>query len=142
MIQRLQTIFFVLTGACFGAEFVLPFATSTQSAPGLFSDMRYEVLDHGALVVLAGLGALLSIVAVFMYRHRKNQIKTGYVITTLAILLPIVAFLLTMSDPVDENTIHDHAGAYLPVGMILFSFLAVHFTKKDEQLVKSMDRLR
>ena len=142
MIQRLQTLFFFLAAACFGAEFALPFATSTEAAPGLFSDMRYSVLDHGVLIALAALGGLLCIIAIFMYRHRSNQIKTGYVITTLAILLPIVAFLLTMSDPINENLIQDGVGAYLPIGMILFSFLAVHYTKKDDKLVKSMDRLR
>ena len=142
MIQRLQTLFFLLAAICFGAEFAVPFATASKSAAGFFVDSRYEVLDHPALMILAGLGALLSVVAIFMYRHRKNQIKTGYIITTLAILLPVVALLLMMSDPADENTITDQAGTYLPLGMILFSVLAVRFTKKDEKLVKSMDRLR
>ena len=103
---------------------------------------KRQVLDHPALIGLAGLGAILSLVALFMYQHRKNQIKTGYVLTTLAILLPIVALLLMMSDPAEESTIKDHVGAYLPIGMILFSALAIRFTKKDEKLVKSMDRLR
>ncbi|MFT4565181.1 MAG: cytochrome bd-type quinol oxidase subunit 2 [Saprospiraceae bacterium] len=144
MIQRIQTIFYFLSGLCFGGEFVLPFATSTTQNSGIFSDMKYNVNDHIGLLILTGLGVVLSLAAVFMYGNRKNQMKTGYLLATIAIILPVIAVLIYIgqTESIGDIVINDGAGLYLPIGMILFAILGVTFTKKDEKLVKSMDRLR
>ncbi len=145
MIQRLQSIFYVLTGIFFGAEFAFPFAsTPTNVSQGLFKDSLYNIQDNIALQVLAVIGVLLSIAALFMYRNRKNQIKTGYILATIAIILPIVAILIFtgQAEQLNNTEVSDELGLYLPIGMIVFSLLGVRYTKKDEQLVKSMDRLR
>jgi len=41
-----------------------------------------------------------------------------------------------------EAQVNDQFGMYLPLVGLLFSGLAIHFIRKDEKLVKSMDRLR
>jgi len=144
MIQRIQTLFYFLSGLCFGGEFLLPFATTTSQSNGIFSDMAYNVNDHIGLLILTGLGTLLSLAAIFMYGNRKNQIKTGYLLATIAVILPVIAVLLYMgqSNNIGDVQVNDGAGLYLPIGMILFAILGVTFTKKDEKLVQSMDRLR
>ena len=145
MIQRLQSIFLFLSAVCFGGEFAAPLATSSASVQGIFADQSYQLDDHIALMILAGLGAVLSLVTIFLYNNRKLQLKLSYLITTLAIILPIIAVLLysnqvgTIPDSVEVN---DSLGLYLPIGMILFSILAARFIRKDDNLVKSMDRLR
>ncbi len=144
MIQRIQTLFYFLSGLCFGGEFALPFATSTSQSNGIFSDMAYNVNDHIGLLILSGLGVLLSLAAIFMYGNRKNQIKTGYLLATIAVILPIIAVLIYMgqAESIGDIAVNDGAGLYLPIGMILFAILGVTFTKKDDNLVHSMDRLR
>ena len=144
MIQRIQSIFFLLAATCFGGEFATSFASSDQAINGLFGDQMFNLQDHLGLQILAALGVLLSLTAIFLYKKRDNQIKLGYVITTLAILLPIAAILIYMgdSDVLEGAVINDNAGLYLPIGMILFALLAVRFVKKDSKLVQSMDRLR
>jgi len=144
MIQRIQSIFFLLAAACFGGEFATSFAKSNTIAEGIFSDQLYNLSDHVGLQVLAGLGALLSIIAIFLYKNRDNQVRLGYVVTTLAILLPIAAVLIftNQSAQMGDAEISDQAGLYLPIGMIICSMLAVRFVKKDNKLVQSMDRLR
>lgn len=144
MIQRIQSIFFLLTASCFGGEFATSFATSNKSVTGLFSDQLFNLHDHIGLQIIGGLGILLSIVAIFLYKKRDNQIKLGYLITTLAILLPVTAILIYMgeSEALAAVEISDSIGLYLPLGMIIFSLLAVRFVKKDNKLVQSMDRLR
>ncbi len=143
MIQRIQSLLFLLAAACFGGEFATSMASSDQSVSGIFGDQLYTLSDHPALQVIAGLGILLSLVAIFLYQNRNNQIKLGYVVATLAILLPVVALLLFMNEPnLDNIEVSDNLGLYLPLGMIIFSLLAVRFVKKDNKLVESMDRLR
>ena len=93
---------------------------------------------------MTGLGVLLSLASIFMYGNRKNQIKTGYMLATIATILPLIAVLIYMgqTENMGDLQVNDGAGLYLPIGMILFAILGVTFTKKDEQLVQSMDRLR
>lgn len=146
MIQRVQSIFFLLAALCFGGEFLTAFATSSSSVAGMFKDQLYNLYDHPALLAICGLGALLSLVTIFLYKNRNLQKKLGYLIITLAILLPIVAVLLYTNDNAasDEVTanISDSVGLYLPLGMILFAALAVRGVSRDNDLVESMDRLR
>lgn len=144
MIQRIQSIFFLLCAGFFGGEFAAPFATSTQSVAGIFSDQMYNLSDHIALQILAGLGIALSLLAIFLYKNRKNQIKLGYLITTIAILLPLVGILIYMNETKElaDFPINDGLGIYLPIGALIMAILATRFVKKDDQLVDSMDRLR
>ena len=145
MIQRIQTVFLVLTAIIFGLLFRVPFATSNKPAAQFLSDMVFDVTDHPALIGLACIGGLLALISVFMYRKRKVQLRLGYLIIVMAILLPLISFLLftNSSASVDSSVqVYDQAGMYLPAGSILFAALANYFIKKDEKLVKSMDRLR
>ncbi len=145
MIQRIQTIFLVLTVAVFGALFKLPLATSDEPSAQYLSDKVYDITDHPALLSLAGFGALLALISIFLFRNRKLQLKFGYLIIVVAILLPIIAFLLFTNESakVDSSVqVYDQFGMFLPIAAVLFSSLANYFIRKDDKLVKSMDRLR
>jgi hypothetical protein len=145
MIQRFQTIFFLLAGISFGTMFKLPLATSDTASAMFLADKVYDITDHPVLIGLSALGIALALVAIFLFRNRALQIRLGYMIIITAILLPIVAFWLFTNESahIDPNVIvHDEMGMFLPGGAILFGALANYFIKKDERLVKSMDRLR
>lgn len=150
MIQRVQSIFFLLAALCFGGEFLTSFASSSSSVSGMFSDQLYNLYDHPALLVICGLGAALSLATIFLYKNRPLQKKLGYIIITLGIILPIVAILLYMNETntalslrnADDVEISDSIGLYLPIGMILFGALAIRGVSRDSELVESMDRLR
>lgn len=145
MIQRIQSIFLFLTSAAFFALFAVPFARSTEPMKNFFSDMIFNIQDHIVLMILAGLGGLVALANIFLFRNRPLQIKLGYMLITLGIILPVVAALLIMNDgsPVEEGVeVSDGLGLYVPVAILLFAGLSVYFIKKDEKLVRSMDRLR
>ena len=145
MIQRIQSIFYLLAGLCFGGLFIFPFATSEVAIPQYLSDMTYNVMDHIVLTGLAGLGILVSIIAIFIFKQRHLQLRMGYMLIILSILTPLVAFLLIYNEKTavnDVNQINDSLGLYLPVLALVCGVLANRFVKKDNKLVKSMDRLR
>jgi formate hydrogenlyase subunit 3/multisubunit Na+/H+ antiporter MnhD subunit len=113
--------------------------------PVLFSDMVYNIQDSPILLTLCILGGLISLGAIFLYNNRGLQLKLSYVSTVLSILLPLVAVLLvynegTTSTQVDK--INDGIGIYLPIAGLIFSLLAARYIRKDENIVRSMDRLR
>lgn len=145
MIQRIQTIFLSMTVASFGALYKFPLATSDMPSAQFLADRVFDIKDHPALLILTGIGAVIALISIFLFRNRKLQLKLGYLIIVIAILLPIVAFLLfknesTMMD--SSVQVHGQPGVLLPLVAVLFATLSNYYIRKDDKLVKSMDRLR
>ncbi len=145
MIQRIQTIFLFLTALVFAALFKVPFAISDKPSAQILSDGVFDITDHPVLTGLTVAGILLAAISIFLFRKRKVQLKLGYLLMVVAILLPVIAFLLftNASAEVDPSVkVEDQLGLFFPLLAILFAVLANRFIKKDDKLVKSMDRLR
>lgn len=145
MIQRLQTIFLLLAAACFGGLFGLPLLKSTATSAQMLADQVYEVKDHTALLAGTGLVILLIIITIFLYRKRKAQIQLTWLIVVCVVLFLGMAFFFLNQESngnLDALGLSVQAGSFLPVMTILFCILAARNIRKDEKLVKSMDRLR
>src|SRR5690606_26140687 len=118
---------------------------SNAPATPYLGDQIFNVMDHPALLALTALGALLGLVAIFVFRNRTLQMRLGYLIVVLAILLLITSFLLftnASAAMTADVQVEDQIGLFLPIGAVVFGLLAGVFIRKDERLVRSMDRLR
>ncbi len=145
MIQRIQSIFLLLSGGTFFAQFGLPFATSETAGGNYLSDAVYNIQDHTALLVLAILGGALALGAIFLFKNRPLQMRLSYLVIVLSIILPVAAAMLFLQagNSLDGSSgINDGFGLYMPILGIIFTILAIRFIKKDDNLVRSMDRLR
>ena len=145
MIQRIQSILLLLTAVVFGFLFKVPFAISSEPSVQFLSDGVFDITDHPALIALTVIGGLLALITIFLFRKRQLQLRLGYIIIVMAILLPVIAFLLFTNASADVEKsveLQDQIGMFLPLAAILFTGLANYFIKKDVKLVKSMDRLR
>ena len=135
----------LLSAFVFGSLFLIPFAESDQPAMPFLSDRDYDVNDHAALLGLTLIGIVLSFTAIFLFRKRKVQLRVGYLIIMVAILIPVVAIILFTTASQDLPAfvdMRDQFGVVVPALAILFTALANRSIVKDEKLVKSMDRLR
>jgi len=145
MIQRIQSLFLLFSGASFWALFGLSFASSDKTTAQFLSDQTYNIQDHNILLVLTIAGGLLALVSIFLFKNRPLQIRLSYLTLILAIILPMVVVFL-FYDEATKNAmdvvINDQLGIYLPIVGIIGAILAIRFIKKDEKVVKSMDRLR
>lgn len=145
MIQRIQTLYFLFTALTFGGLFLLPLAFSTATQIPVFADQVFTIEEQPLLFIQAIAGALVALVAIFLFKNRPLQIRLSYLLILQAIALPLVAFVV-LSDliPTMDATaqVHYKAGFFLPAAAILFAILAIISIRKDEHLVKSMDRLR
>lgn len=145
MIQRIQSIFLLLSGIAFFSLFRVPFATSDVVIPQLFNDLVYNIQDSPILLGLCILGGLFSIGAIFLFNNRPLQLKMTYIATVFSILLPLVAFLLVINEGTsgaNADKIDNKLGICLPFVSLVFSILAARYIGKDENTVRSMDRLR
>lgn len=134
MIQRIQSIFLVIA---FIANGILPFLLP------LFVVKSGEefVIDNIGYVMLNSFSASLSIISLFSYKKRKNQFVFGRlnIILNFILLGLFIARALNISgEPVSEKGI----AMFLPIVSIVFLSLANRAIKKDEDRVKSADRLR
>ena len=137
MIQRIQTIYlllaFVVTGVL---PYFIPLWTMSEGKEYLF-------MHSQAYIVAFSLSATLSIISIVSFKKRKNQ----FVINRLNIILNLILLGLFVyrSLNLSGETIavsEKGIGMFLPIVAIVLLVLANKAIKKDEDLVKSVDRLR
>ncbi len=136
MLQRIQTIYLLLAaGISAGLIFVFHLWI-TDGGVNVFAkeDMLYLGLFLGS--------AVLSLVAIFMYKNRKSQFVLGRLNIILNFIL--LGFFVYQSLNVSGETAVSEKGIgmLLPIVSIVLLALANKAIKKDEELVKSVDRLR
>jgi len=92
-----------------------------------------------ALFVAAG---LLNFIAVFIFKSRKVQVVLGRL--AILIIFVLLGFFVywSLMVPGEMDISEKGIGMLIPVVSIVFSVLANKAVKKDEALVKSVDRLR
>ena len=136
MLQRIQTVY-LLIAALFSAGFIFIFKLWVdQSGHPVFIEDVYSALG------LTLLSALISLVTIFLFRNRKLQFVLGRIniLLNLILLGLFVYWSLTVSG---ETSVSEKGiGMLTPVFSIVFLVLANKAIKKDEDLVKSVDRLR
>lgn len=153
MIQRIQSVYlfiaFLLMSLLFLKSIVLMKISGTipeqQEMLLYFHDQILDIYDHGILIAFTALTAVLSLITIFLYRKRDLQILLTRGSMLIALLLLIFIIYLTYSDlkPIYGSIrVTPAAGLFLPFVSIIFLILAAQGIKKDNKLVRSMDRLR
>ena len=85
---------------------------------------------------------VLSIIVIFLFKKRILQFKLTNIIILFNVMILGLFFLLDFVVLEAGRTISYEVGSFLPVISIVFAYMASHFIKKDEQLVRSADRIR
>lgn len=136
MIQRIQTVFLILAFVVSGAlPFVFPLWKSGDGS-------EFYFMQSMAYVALFGLSATMALLSVLFYAKRQHQ----FVINRLNIILNLILlglFLYRSLNVSGEAAASEKGiGMFLPLISIVLLVLANRAIKKDEDLVKSVDRLR
>jgi len=137
MIQRIQTIYlfiaFIITG-------VLPFIFPLWT---LADGKSYFFMQNQFYAILFGLSTTLSVVSILSYKKRQNQFVLGRLNIILNLIL-LGLFLYHSLNLSGETPVVSEKGIgmFLPIIAIAALVLANKAIKKDEDLVKSVDRLR
>lgn len=95
------------------------------------------------LAIILLLIPFLSVATVFMYKKRKHQIKLCLVILSLIILSVIMggSYILGFTNSANAETILNFK-LIIPLISFVLTWLAYKAIQKDDNLVKSYDRLR
>jgi hypothetical protein len=140
MLQRIQTIYLFIA---FIATGILPFVFPLWTAK---TGEEFYFVQDLAFVALFGLSTTLSIVSILTFKKRKKQFVMGRlnIILNLILLGLFVYRSLNVSGEANPAKVVSEKGIgmILPIVSIVFLSLANRAVKKDEDLVKSVDRLR
>jgi hypothetical protein len=140
MLQRIQTVYLFIAFIAVGVlPFVLPLYVDGNKE-------NFYFVQNLAYVFLFGVSTTLTIVSMLRFKNRKSQ----FVMNRLNIILNLILLGLFVYQSLNLSGDTDRVryvsekgiGMFLPVISIVFLSLANRAIKKDEDLVKSVDRLR
>lgn len=148
MIQRIQTVWFLLASFSAFLLFVLPYGLDGRmNVPGQDLNSLTAKSDW-LLATLSILTGLVSLALIFLYKNRKQQMQMSWI----AVILSILALIFQIYNAQFGTQGHKlviglydgrlFVGIFLPVLSIVFALLARQGIRKDEALIRSVDRLR
>ncbi|MGG6231703.1 DUF4293 domain-containing protein [Tenacibaculum sp. SDUM215027] len=144
MIQRIQSIYLLVAGIISGG---LTFLFSLWSNSHTNTVYVLDLLSGNSILeksvpALFFISALVAIVTIFLFKNRQLQ----FVLNRLNILINLflLGLLIYLSQTLSgEASVSEKGiGMFFPIVVILLLVLANRAIKKDEDLVKSVDRLR
>jgi hypothetical protein len=136
MIQRIQTIYLFLAAIVSGG--LIWVAEHAVNGEG----NEFVGMDENLYFSIFMGSALLSVIAIFLFQNRQLQtvVNRLNLLLNLFILSVYVYQSLMMSG---ETAVSEKGiGMFIPILSIVLIVLANKAIRKDEQLVKSADRLR
>ena len=138
MLQRIQTVYLLIV---FIAAAVLPYIFPLWEINGVA--VKFNENNQLLYVILFGLSTVFTVISIISFKNRKQQ----FVLNRLNLILNLILLGLFVyrslnlsgeTPAVSEKGI----GMFLPILSIVMLVLANKAIKKDEDLVKSVDRLR
>ena len=145
MIQRIQSVFLLIVVLC-GVGLLISFGNPSIDA-GDFSSFQ-DILGIISYILIY-FSIILAVICILRYKNRNLQIRICNWI--IWINLPILATssylcylgaLIAQTFTSSLNILLFLTWIILPVISITFTFIARRYIKKDEELVRSADRIR
>lgn len=147
MIQRIQSVYLLISTILIGLLFLLPFAEIAKDGAIYLFNFKGVLLDgalktNGLVIsVLLVMIIVLNVFAIFSYTNRGKQVKLVWGVILMLVIL-LVAFVYFTYLAYSGAQIGFKLGAILPLIAIVLDYLAIRSINKDEALIRSIDRIR
>ncbi len=145
MLQRIQSIWLFIAASINTSVIFCDLYRWHDTLNGV--DMKHEirVSNDFPMLLVTLICAILPLITIFMFKNRKRQIGLSVfsIVSVggfIAIMLAEVTSKTKVNPTVASGTYW--VGAVLPIIALVFLILAIVGIRKDDKLVKSMDRLR
>lgn len=159
MLQRIQTIFLLLVIICMGLTFFFPLWTllaedgskiyelfnlklnSYSSVDGSLTELYFPYSFVGSLAIAS---ITIAIIEITKFNNRLLQMKLGALNAMLmAATMGLSVYFATdlITSGASNGGIYG-LGLFLPAAAMICNIIANRFIRKDERLVRSVDRIR
>lgn len=144
MIQRIQSIWLLLSGLLFGAQSLsmIAFAKTSTALTGPLDDMILRNQEDMVMLIGSLGSAALALIAIFLYQNRGTQILVSGVAGLVQIGLSLGFGFYVLNKNGGFGQFNPDFGIYFGLIGLTTNWLATRSIRKDSDLVKSMDRLR
>lgn len=161
MLQRIQTVYFLIATVLSSLLFFIPYSDLTASTGQLyrFTYSGFAELTEGAatsvvkthsMVVLLIAIIVFSIIGIALFKNRYLQLRLSIYLMAMALGFEtmIIFYSYRMSNILSEEFGGETVVKYnylilvIPILVFVLIFLARRAISKDEKLVKSYDRIR
>jgi ABC-type uncharacterized transport system permease subunit len=140
MIQRIQSVWLLLAAAAAFCSLQFSFYSGYLIADQVKSLVSITAQSNLLLLILtAGVG-LACFFAVFMFKNRKLQLRILTATLIISIVNLVLSFLQTQKFVPGQSNYN--LGAVFPFLVPILIIMAIRGVRRDERLVKSLDRLR
>lgn len=133
MIQRIQSIWLLLAAVFAALTFVLPFAIGTIET----GTIEINAKSTTWLTIVSAFTGALAFVDIFLFNNRKRQLRLCIVGILFTIIMLAISFVEMTKV---SGTLALSCLIYFAI--LGFYIMAANGIRKDEKLIKSMDRLR
>lgn len=137
MIQRRQSLWLLLSTFCGVLSYLLPFFSGTLQGTNGIEKAIIDASSTYPLMILTGSSILLSFITIFFFKRRKLQFRLCIGGILLSILIIILYFI-----EIKKLSGSISLAAILVFAILIGWFMAAIGIRKDEKLVKALDRLR
>ncbi len=144
MIQRIQSVYLALVGVFSGGlVFLFSFWKDVENQPvGIQQLLNHTEMMQKAIGIAFFVVAFLAFASLFSFKKRKLQLSLNRInILINLILLGVLAYLL-LNISGEMEVSEKGIGSFIPSVSTVLLVLANRGIQRDEDLVKSVDRLR
>ena len=154
MIQRIQSIWLLLAALTLICLLFIPLITKSVNNTEylLYIDGHHQSVKEAdgtatavtpiAAMIINGIAVLVCLICIFQFRNRAMQKRLIMINIVLIIVTAILSALNASLFPGGISGSSIHFGSSLFVLAIIFCLLSIRGIRKDEQLLRSADRLR
>lgn len=153
MIQRPQSLLMIAVIILMSATAFSPIWSFESETVSVFLNTRkitvlpsQETTSTIYLAILSLGSALLTLYILFQYKNRKLQMVLGAVNNLLITAFLLVVSFIALPKAMELAKIQENGSFnytfYLPVLSVLLNVISNKLIKKDEELVRSADRMR
>lgn len=144
MIQRIQTIYLLIATIFSGGLIFLVDLWKIEDGTSFFamdsfSSKNVMLMSMSTLFFVS---AVLTFIAVFQFKNRQLQFVLGRLSILINFMLLGILVYFTQNLSGEINVSEKGIGLLIPIFSIVLVVLANRAIKRDEELVKSVDRLR
>lgn len=138
MIQRKQTLWLLLSTISALLGYFFPFATGWEKPSGVLVPIELDAASKFPMMILNGMTLVLSTTIIFLFKNRKQQMWLCVAGFALSLLLAI--FYVSQTGKLIKPTLA--LWSIFPFLIVVGYFMAFRHIRKDEKLIKTLDKLR
>ena len=131
MIQRIQSIYFLVAAISMS---LISFKVTVYT----LNETLFMAQDDTKMFILTIVGAIFSLLGLFMFKNRKFQMKLIRLTVLIQMIIGVRIFMLFNKFEVVLNNSFLFLLAFTLIALIM----AYRAVKKDDDLVRSIDRIR